>query len=71
VAKVGEDALANMARLGLEELRAANAGAMAMDAPPVVVEAPVVEKPSYAEALNQLAAMSEGRGDEQDRGRSR
>lgn len=43
MAKLGENALANMARLGLEELRSANAGEKAMDAP-------VVVKPSYAEA---------------------
>ncbi len=64
MAKLGENALANMARLGLEELRSANAGEKAMDAP-------VVVKPSYAEALSRQAAMSQGRGQAPDQGISR
>lgn len=72
--KIGEDMLGDMASLGLEELRAANAGAMAMDAPPMQpTESPAAEQaaPSYADMLNQQAAMSEGRGDAPDQSMSR
>lgn len=73
MAKIGEDAVANMAKLGLEELRNANAGAMAMDAPPIQpTEAPATEQaPSYTDVLDRQAAMAEGRGDAPDQGMSR
>ncbi len=64
MAKIREDAPANMARRGVEEPRAANADAS-------VVEPAAAEKPGYAEALDQQAQKSEGRSEEPDRGRSR
>jgi hypothetical protein len=82
--KIGADMLGDMASLGLQELQAANAGEMAMDAPtaqpaeaPVADQAPAVDAPaadqapSYGDMLAQQAAMSEGRGDAQDQGMSR
>jgi hypothetical protein len=72
MAKIGENALSEAFVQGVEELRNANAGAMAMDAPPIVqAEAPVVEQASYADLLNRQAEMAEGRGDAPDQGMSR
>ncbi len=59
MAKIGEDMLGDMASLGLQELQQANAGMMAMDAPPIQqpdapVEAP---QPSYADMVTQQASI--------------
>jgi hypothetical protein len=52
---IGADALSNAWTQGLEELRSANMGEMAMDAPSIQpVEAPVIEQNSYVEMLQQM-----------------
>lgn len=57
---------------GLEELRAANSGQMAMESPPIQPsEPPAAEQPSYSDLLNQQASMAEGRGESPDQGMSR
>lgn len=62
----GEDALSNMMSQGLEELRAANSGAMAEGQP---IEAPQAVEPSgYEAALNQAAQVAEVRAPEMDMG---
>lgn len=69
--KIGEDMLGEMAALGLEELRAANAGQMAMDAPPMQLEtAPHDARPSYDQMLEQAAASAPSQ-DAPDMGLSR
>jgi hypothetical protein len=62
VAKIGEDALANMARQGLNELRAANAGTPVIEnaAPEKTAsESPTVETPSYESMIEQRSSMAE------------
>jgi hypothetical protein len=79
--KIGADMLGDMASLGLQELQNANAGLMAMDAPPiqpmeqpqaepvVQAEAPVADQgPSYADMLAESASRgSEGQDMEMSR----
>lgn len=71
--KIGADMLGDMARLGLQELQNANAGLMAMDAPPIQpteqapaepvapAEAPV-QAPSYADMLADAASRGGNSG---------
>ena len=68
---LGEDMLGDMARRGLEELRAANEGQMAMDAPPPQIELPQADTgPSYEDMLAQQAASAPSQ-DAPDLGMSR
>ena len=72
MAKIGENALSEAFVQGVEELRNANAGAMAMDAPPIVqTEAPAAEQSGYTEFLNRQAEMAEDRGPAREQGMSR
>jgi hypothetical protein len=80
--KIGADMLGDMASLGLQELQNANAGMMAMDAPPIQpteqapaepvaqAEAPVADQgPSYADMLAASASRGGDSGQEMEMSR--